>query len=362
VTVLAFKGADWELAWPRQLLLDEARWLLSLPSDQTWSQRAEMLLTEAFAGPAAVNAFRDTTPAHWSASRDLINRIVTSSPTELPEAPEPARYFSERNSGSEKPAATRDATLRRFGRLAADLYDRGYLEAECPRGCVDAEDRVDPAVVLEERLGKPGLWPVMPSQSEWADATFFDVVEVLHDLVARPRSRWWHDYSACGYHWSDFAREPAQVLYRWRVNRILAPSPFPFRLADGGEDKGRIVAAADTAREELVTAIETRVDQSTGDRVRHALALFRSRGTNVHDVRSAVVILAGVLEERREPVQRALTSKDEGALFTIANNFAIRHQDVRQQADYDQSFLHWIFWWYLATIELTDRLLERERS
>jgi hypothetical protein len=25
-------------------------------------------------------------------------------------------------------------------------------------------------------------------------------------------------------------------------------------------------------------------------------------------------------------------------------------------------FLDWIFWWYLATIELTDRLLYRQRT
>lgn len=33
-----------------------------------------------------------------------------------------------------------------------------------------------------------------------------------------------------------------------------------------------------------------------------------------------------------------------------------------QRSAYDPVFLDWIFWWYLATIELTDRLLYRQRT
>jgi len=47
-------------------------------------------------------------------------------------------------------------------------------------------------------------------------------------------------------------------------------------------------------------------------------------------------------------------------LFHIANQFGIRHQTAGQLRDYDPMFLEWIFWWYLATIELTDRLLARQ--
>ena len=54
--------------------------------------------------------------------------------------------------------------------------------------------------------------------------------------------------------------------------------------------------------------------------------------------------------------------KDEGVLFDIANNFAIRHRRDDQRADYDPAFLDWVFWWYLATIELTDCILARRGS
>jgi hypothetical protein len=66
-----------------------------------------------------------------------------------------------------------------------------------------------------------------------------------------------------------------------------------------------------------------------------------------------------VLEERRALLKGVLYSGDEGALFEIANKFAIRHEGERQKSEYDPVFLDWIFWWYLATIELTDRVIAR---
>ncbi|MBV6703384.1 hypothetical protein KV557_40985 [Kitasatospora aureofaciens] len=46
----------------------------------------------------------------------------------------------------------------------------------------------------------------------------------------------------------------------------------------------------------------------------------------------------------------------------IANKFEIRHRDASQQEDYDPAFLHWIFWWYLATVELTTTLAGRQQA
>ena len=58
-------------------------------------------------------------------------------------------------------------------------------------------------------------------------------------------------------------------------------------------------------------------------------------------------------------LKEALFSKDEVALFVIANKFDLRHGDEKQHTDYDPAFLDWVFRWYLATVELTDRLLAR---
>jgi hypothetical protein len=68
----------------------------------------------------------------------------------------------------------------------------------------------------------------------------------------------------------------------WCVNRLLVRSELGLRLADDGEDVGRMVAATDDARIRLVETVATRDDGEVGDQVGHAIALFRARGTDKH--------------------------------------------------------------------------------
>lgn len=366
------QGADWELSWPHSLFVAETNVLLqrSATSNHLWSSQVELLLSEAFSGPVAVEAFQRTANEEYSdgfvrddtnARRQLLAQLANAAASGyLTETTEPRPYFSTRRLGIEHEPMSREATRRNFILLVENLHQNGYLDMSFPTVCVDdnTSSAVVPAEVLEERLGKSALWPLQESEPTWDDDTFLDLVEVFHDLVARPRYRSWHDYGGCGYHWSSFAREPAQVLYRWRINRLLARSALQFRLANSGEDRGRLIAVTDTGRTELTAIAAARTDAGTGDRVRHALALFRARGADEHSLRSAVIALAGVLEERRTLLETSLARKDEAALFRIANEFSIRHQRAGQRSDYRPAFLNWLFWWYLATIELTDELLD----
>ncbi|PRX43016.1 hypothetical protein B0I32_16212, partial [Nonomuraea fuscirosea] len=65
----------------------------------------------------------------------------------------------------------------------------------------------------------------------------------------------------------------------------------------------------------------------------------------------------GILEKRRQLIRDELGKPDEGALFEIANRYALGHRRADQRGDYDPLFLDWIFWWFLATVELTNRLI-----
>jgi hypothetical protein len=114
---------------------------------------------------------------------------------------------------------------------------------------------------------------------------------------------------------------------------------------------------AEPRRELIVSALAP--GRPAAEPVRHAIALFRARGAGREEKRSACVALAAVLEQRRRQIKTELLTKDEGALFQIANQFDVRHRNADQRADYDETYLDWIFWWYLATVELTDRLAER---
>ena len=113
-------------------------------------------------------------------------------------------------------------------------------------------------------------------------------------------------------------------------------------------------------RDNLLEQALTTPDAADRSEVEHAVQLLRARGATREDKRSAVVALARVLEHRRGLLKEQLPRRDEGALFQIANEFDLRHRRAGQRDDYGEAFLDWVFWWYLGTVELTDRLLAEQ--
>ncbi|MEV0048020.1 hypothetical protein AB0H60_31755 [Nocardia rhamnosiphila] len=398
---IANRGSDYLLRWPRELFVLEAKAILATTPPRgsntqrsEWSSSVALLLDEAFAAdtprhdfenlPAGVTGgFGSSTkrddpwgtpglsarpPKREDPERTFLEELVVAAP-KLAEQHAPRPYYSQRAAGatrSTQPAERDlDAAKRAWRTAVRDLQKRGYLSSVAPEPCVDESfPDVDPDealdTLIEDRLGKKALWSA--PGTAWDVDTFYNLVEVFHDLVSRPRRRWYHSWDDCGWHWRTFTPRPAQILYRWTVNRLLERNGINLRLAKSGEDVGRLVDEVDDTRTGLVDAALATPDPARKASVAHAVALFRSRNSGVEEKRSACVVLAGLLEERRDLLRKELLSADEGALFLIANKFAIRHRKADQQADYDPAYLDWIFWWYLATVELTDRLLADQPS
>jgi hypothetical protein len=372
---------DYQLVMPRALFTAEAAKLLNQRGLSDWNQRCELLLDDAFirgyeGGPLsefrkiAVGGVGGGLDDPWgaSASRSSLTAKqqflwdLMGKADQLREDSSHRRpYWRERKAGQRAVVVLDNAAVvREFIALVNELDDAGYFEKRFGKDCVD-DPGGDPDTLIARELGVEGLWPL--EQRRFVDDMdlFFDVVELLHDLVSRPLTRWYHDYGAYGWHHGNFEIEPGRVVYRWRVNKILAGSDLGLRLAEEGEDIGRLVTVTDDARSQLVRAVVARDDGEPADQVRHALALFRQRGADRNQKRSAVAALALVLEERRRNVLTdALDKSDRGALFNIANNFHIRHQDAKQKRDYDEFYLDWIFWLYLASIELTNRVIDEQ--
>jgi hypothetical protein len=81
------------------------------------------------------------------------------------------------------------------------------------------------------------------------------------------------------------------------------------------------------------------------------------------DRRDAIRDLADVLEFLRPQVKQVLTSKDERDLFNIANNFGIRHHNEKQKTEYNKPIWYsWMFYYYLATIHASLRLIEEHKK
>jgi hypothetical protein len=373
-----FDPDDYELRWPPQLFVDESHRLRRrkdapfgspFGGDRLeWASDMEWLLTEAFVSTVPVEEFKRAMSRggfEGPPTEDL-EQWVSELIEQARQWPEPGTrkpYWSTRTIARSLPIRLDlDQTVQAFVQLIDEFKADGYLAQAFGKECVD--DRggpgPTPADVLSRRLGYSVEWPLETVKPDLDD--FCDLVEVFHDVVARPSTRWYHDFSGCGWHYSGFATGPARRLYRWRVNRMLDASTVDLRLADSGEDLGRLVRVEPTGLEDLPERAVEAAAPETVDRVQHAIALFRARAATVEERRSAVITLAGILEERRDLLKAELLPKDEAVLFQIANQFAVRHQKADQRADYDPTFLDWLFWWYLGTVQLTDQLLARQAS
>lgn len=363
-----YDSTDYELDWPAELLRSELVALCTHPHRMWTAGEVELLLTEAFhTGVPAADFTRASSLDTWSdtatGGADWISDLLDHL-DEVREYAPPRPYWPARRAaaGNGAPPQTREDARQEFANLVSWWKASGYLARDFAEPCVDDDPHLhvggDLAGELQRRLGRPKLWP--PQPETWDTDTFYGLVEVFHDLVARPRWRFDHEHGDCGPHFQDFDTDAGRRIYRALVNRLLQDAGIELLLAESGEDIGRLVHLADEGRTNLVQRTLASPEPDAATRIAHAIALFRGRGATEHDKRSAVVALALVLEERRQFLKTALFRDDEGALFHIANKFAIRHQDTKQHTDYDPMFLDWIFWSYLSTIELSDRLLARQ--
>ncbi|MEU8205866.1 hypothetical protein [Streptosporangium sp. NPDC049046] len=369
---------SYELLWPTALFVTEGQ-RVARSSGGMWSDRVIWLLTEALSGTTAVADFEDVAnlkgfgqadpwpPADpWASAspqaangdpqREWFTELIDRA-SELRHATAPRAYWPQRRTDTfpSLHSGLRDVR-REFARTVTEFEDNGYLVEAFGEECVDDHRELpDPAEVIDRRLGIAGLWPLTPTA--WDDDTFYGLVEVFHDLVSRPRQRRFHSWNECGWHYSEFHAVPGQTLYRWKINHMLHSAGIEYKLAAEGEDLGRLVAVTDDARSHLIQQVLHASTPNTKDQVEHAIALFRSRSTSPENKRSAIIALAGILEERRQLIRDDIGKPDEGALFEIANRYALRHRRADQRGDYDAAFLDWIFWWYLATVELTNRLI-----
>lgn len=272
---------------------------------------------------------------------------------------EPRPYWSQRQNGPAAATATDlPATITRCRSAISELEDEHWFARTLGFDCVDGhgESNTTKAEVLKRRVGKPQL--VDLSTERWTEDDLCDYVEVMHDIAARPTRGWFHSFGGCGWHPTDYERGSGQALYRWRINRVLDESTLGLRLAAEGEDVGRVVRVLPGGLDDLV--IKLADESATGDpSVPHAIGLFRRHGATREDRRSAVRELADVLEGHRQLLKDEMLTKDEAALFQIANQFGIRHRGAGQQTNYEDVYLDWVFHWYLATVDLIRQIVSR---
>ncbi|MCC6527862.1 MAG: hypothetical protein IT373_34775 [Polyangiaceae bacterium] len=272
-------------------------------------------------------------------------------------------YYSIRTGKNPLAAQFDLSTLRDlFRTLFAHFEHEGYFQEALGYHCVErgfVAGRLghDLAGTLLLELRKRNLTPIETTIDAYSEDDLFDIIEFLYEHCSKPEERYYHSYGDCGWHCGTFKREPGRIEFRDRVNKVLALYENGYELSAEGE----ILGLADAGLEGLFEAPLPSIDPDNIDaRVAAARTKFRRYRASMDERRDAVRDLVDVLEYLRPKLRSVLTKADEAELFNIANNFGIRHHRSDQRTDYDKPiFYSWLFYYYLATIHASVRLLQR---
>jgi len=363
---------DFSLRWPRELFLWEARRIATQRRSSSFINMVVCLFSEAFVDGDIAGSVEQlsSTSGSWftpvatpNSDADNLLDALLKNPS-LAHAYEPPTYWLERQSGPSR-AGLRKSLARAYVELIDEMREVDYFPKVLPKGCVDdgstwqefldhASSEISRAIRTDVR------WPIDDSALSIPDDVLYSVIEYLHDQAQRPRTRGFHSYADCGWHYGDHNKESGGVVYRWRVNELLDRYDVGLRLGSKGAEKGRLVRHSRFDLDDLAEELTEVSSEGHGGKVASAIRLYRARASTVHDRRAAVAQLAGILESARQTLKSGEFAKgDESALFNIFNNFAIRHDNERQQGAYGDEYLDWIFWTTLAAVQLLGELERR---
>lgn len=353
--------ADLTLVWPESLFRWEAERIFKLPMTGDWPGHVALLLREAFEDADVANNFVSLPGSsvdqsvHWF--QTLLSKGAFHNAV-------PPTYYGERHGhiGEQSDDIGAVSLGADFASLVFRFAEEGYFPKVLPVECVDDYSSVasskEVAAAISRAIKFKVDWPISDPDGLPAPV-LYSLIEFFHDQAQRPRSSHWHSFSDCGWHYSDWSADSGRVVYRWRVNSMLDAHGVALALGSTGDERGRLIQRFAPPLNDLAdTELAQRADDAE-DEVAHAIVQFRERGASMTQKRSALRSLAGALEARNRELQAFLTKKDESDLSHIANAFAIRHNNANQKADWGDEYAEWIFWNYLAAINLVDAVKRR---
>lgn len=274
-------------------------------------------------------------------------------------------YYSMRTRRLNKGAGlTLDEFRDFFMATYTSFESRGYFQERLGINCTDGYQPGtvgDVELYARRRIRRKGLFPIWQRKDDLNEDEIFDLIEFLFDHASQPVDEgYYHSYSDCGYHYSQFIMGSASDDFRQEINDLLKDYGSGYELSPIGE----ILTLPGGNLEPLLQAPVPAYDpKNIKGRVDAAVKKFRQRNASRDDRRDATRDLADVLEFLKPQLEKVLDSKDERDLFEIANNFGIRHHNRKQKTNYDEPiWLSWIFYFYLATIHAATRMVTKQRE
>ncbi len=269
------------------------------------------------------------------------------------------RYYSSRKQPG---SLTPEGLHLKLVNLYLLFRDKDYFKEKAKITKTDLPDavRYEAAVALTFRLFPIDGWLV----NDLTEDHIFDALEFLYDRVSRPGEVAWMTTETT-YSYQDYGsydEKEGRAEFRDHVNVFLADYRSGYELTE----EGKILALGTDGLQHILDAEIVPYDETNVDgKVRNAIVKWRNRHLSLDERKAAIRELADVFEwlKKAKSLSSVLDRKDESAIFELANNFAIRHHDPKQKANYDATIWYsWIFHFYLATYHAAIRLLIRHEQ
>lgn len=212
------------------------------------------------------------------------------------------------------------------------------------------------------QIGRSGvLYAQLPASGFTPDEdVVLDLLELLHaECVSEPASLY-VEITNTVLSEGPFDQANGQRRFRDRLNPILAQHTPPLEM----RPNGHIVQRPPADMQPLIDEpLPDNLAPDLRDPIRNGIERFYGRGAADTDRLDAVRHLADALERLRPTIKAELLKADDGALFQIANQFRIRHNNLQQRRDYDTGvWLEWIFHVYLATARMMIRVQQAQHD
>ena len=184
--------------------------------------------------------------------------------------------------------------------------------------------------------------------------SLFDLIEFLSEQVSVPGIECYVDKHGRKDYEPDMFFKDGWEKWRDTLNKHLVQLDPPCRLTTD-----RNIETLPTSKG-LQYLVDNHKSPSANDqgKVRYACELFLKHNATKDDRRSALKNLADVLESMQRDLKK-LIPKEKNDLFNIANNYGIRHHNNREK-ECDENYQQWIFYSFLAAIDLMTKLKARE--
>lgn len=192
----------------------------------------------------------------------------------------------------------------------------------------------------------------------------FDIIEYLYDNISKPGSKEEFE-SESGFQYLDYGsydEQQGKAEFREYINMVINDYNIGYEL----NEEGQILTLGTNGLDILYQADVIPFDEVNVDnKVKHAIAQWRSRKQSLEDRKNIIQELADVFEwlKKTKELERVLDKKDDKLIFDMVNNFSIRHHNPDQKSNYNKTIWYsWMFHFYLATYNAVVRLIIQERK